>query len=1002
MPLVIGAYTYIYSVDTNEERITSEAHRALLRTLGQRAETIRYFLNQQNLSQVHHEISQIGENPKIRQTILYGDQLVLASAHIAHRGSSIEAVIVEEYGMEATQMLERVMQHSNSTRLTVWNGSDGKSIYGMANLVYTDIEGSMRPNKIAHLLIQSDLSRDLNASKALTFNIIIAQFVLSLLVILLVYRFVISRFNMLKKLAGSVLHDKDTYESLHAQDEFGLFGNTIKHLASELAIATDNIKNQHQFTLNLINSTEEGIFGIDMNGDITFANHAFLNLLGYQSEAEVIGKSMHQLIHHSRRNREKYPLEDSPIYQSLTSLKKVHSDQEVFWRADGNYLEVEYWTSLLLENEQPSGSVITFVDVSERKKIQNDLIIRDAAISNAVHGILMADMNGKIFYVNDAMVNMWAYDSGEEMVGIYIASLWQDAEQSVKLNEVVTDQKKSTAEMAALRKDNTNFTAHLSLSISNDENGQPLCMMGSFIDISVQKETEASLLRSEETYAKAEEIAHIGSWDWNILSGDLHWTDEIYRIFGQKPQSFGATYEAFVETIHPGDRDRVGEAVGAAVADANIVYDIEHRVVRPEGEIRIVNERGKVYRNDAGEPIRMIGTVHDITEKMKYEKELDEERNFVSAILDSAGALVIVLDSQGSVVRFNRTCQDITSFSEEEIVGSKVWKHLLKPEMKDIASEMFSNLENIPSEYSNLWITRQGDELLIDWSNRPLRDEAGKIEFIVSLGIDITEKDASEKELEKYRQRLELLVDERTSELKQAQNELVRSERLATLGQLTATVSHELRNPLGAMRPSMYIIKKYIGTDDDKLNNAIRRVERNIGRCDQIIDELLDFTRITDISDNPTSIDNWLSEVLEDQHIPDHIQLNSHYGLEGIEINMDPHRMRRCIINVVENACHAIADKNKNSTSDQRLSVTSQKKNNRIEVVVEDTGSGIDEETQEKIFEPLFSTKSFGVGLGLPTVKQIMQQHQGGIDISSESGTGTRVILWLPDSRVVK
>ncbi|MDH5359320.1 MAG: PAS domain S-box protein [Gammaproteobacteria bacterium] len=1003
LPLLLGAYTYFYSITTSKDRIIKETQNDVRRTLTHSADTIRFFLNTQNLSQVQHEISKLGENSDFRNALLFSESRnVIASIHMAYRGQTLQQSIQQGIGNRADVVLEHISSRLKHDKVSIWLDADQESVFGIIPIRYNTLQGALRPDSSSYIFIQQDLSTDLAASNALALNIISVQFLLSLLVILLVNLFVLSRFKLLKGIATSFLSNGDSLSPDDTSlDEISLFNQTITQLAEQLKLATDKLKEQNQFTLNVINSTDEGIFGLDVNGSVTFANQACLRMLGYKSEAQLLGKHVQQLLSLSDRYGSVYSREQNPIQQSLLSGDKLHSEHDIFCTADNTHIEVEYWTSPLRLKPGKNGLVVTFMDISERRKNQHDLIIKDAAIANSPLGIAMGNLDGYIFYVNDAMVKMWGYDSSDEINGQIATTFWQEPIQATKIIELLFQNKNVTTEMMAVRKDGSNFIAHLSANISADSEGRPLCLMASFIDISEQKEIEAALKRSEETYAKAEEIAHIGSWDWNMLNGDLRWTDEIYRIFGQQPQAFGATYEAFVETIHPDDRDSVSAAVGATVADENTPYSIEHRVVRPSGEIRVVHERGKVYRNETGEPIRMIGTVHDITDHKIFEKALREERNFVSAILDSAGALVVVLDKRGKVIRFNRACEETTGFKQEEILGYYIWEKLLKPDMSETAKQMFSSPEKIPSEYTNHWLNKQGAERLIMWSNRPLQNEHGEVDYIVSMGIDVTEKNATEKELERHRKELEILVDERTQELRQTQDELVRKERLATLGQLTATVSHELRNPLGAMRPSMYLIKKMVDQDNDKLSNAITRVERNIQRCDHIIDELLDFTRITDISEKDTRLDDWLKNILEEQHIPDSIRLLADYGLNDVHLNLDPERMRRAVINIVENACQSMTEDGFRPETELSLTISTEHSNNRVSILIEDTGPGIDEKTMHKIFEPLFSTKGFGVGLGLPTVKQIMQQHQGDIEVTSTPGKGTCMTLWLPDNRII-
>lgn len=276
-----------------------------------------------------------------------------------------------------------------------------------------------------------------------------------------------------------------------------------------------------------------------------------------------------------------------------------------------------------------------------------------------------------------------------------------------------------------------------------------------------------------------------------------------------------------------------------------------------------------------------------------------------------------------------------------------------------------------------------GQIIHVSISGKPVFDAKGKFRGYRGSGRDVTAEMAVEIELARR-------VEERTAEIKSMQNELVRKERLSALGQLTATMAHELRNPLSAIRNTLFAVKEMATNKGMDLERPIARVERSVARCDCIINDLLDYTRIKELHLSELAVDPWVDEVLNEQRIPAGIALTRQLDA-GCMVAIDLERMRRVLINLIDNAAQAIPE----DAAERRIAVTTALSGDQFELVVADTGSGIAPDVLPKVFEPLFSTKSFGTGLGLPMVKQIVEQHGGTIAIASELGKGTRVTIRL-------
>ena len=298
--------------------------------------------------------------------------------------------------------------------------------------------------------------------------------------------------------------------------------------------------------------------------------------------------------------------------------------------------------------------------------------------------------------------------------------------------------------------------------------------------------------------------------------------------------------------------------------------------------------------------------------------------------------------------------------------------------------------------------TAQKVSKLTDYSlraNYEGKDELG----VLYSGFNemLTQIQNRDQTLEQYRSNLEELVSERTRELEAAQKELVSKEKLAVMGTLSAMVSHEIRNPLGTIRNTIFNIKQLINKNNYAVEPELERIERNVVRCDHIIEELLDFTRLQEKNLEPVKIDPWLNEVMDEQTIPEGMILTTDLKA-GVVVQIDNESFRRAVINVAQNGIQAMTKvktgkkPEPSEQKDMRLTIESRVHQDRVEVIISDNGEGIPQADLDKIYEPLYSTKSFGVGLGLPIVKGIMEQHLGGIEIDSKVGIGTKVTLWVP------
>lgn len=282
-------------------------------------------------------------------------------------------------------------------------------------------------------------------------------------------------------------------------------------------------------------------------------------------------------------------------------------------------------------------------------------------------------------------------------------------------------------------------------------------------EINVRVQAEKALQQSEQRLERAQEIAHLGSWELDLLKNQLTWSDEVYRIFGLEPQEFAATYEAFLDVVHPDDRAAVDEAYAGSIRDRRNSYEIVHRVVkRSNSEVRIVHEKCEHFGNEAGEIIRSIGMVHDITERKQAEEALQKSEAMLRAVLNQMPSGVTVRDaSTGELILSNPRSREIlgdlvdTTNHLSEYGGlhpdGSLYRNDEWPLYRSIATG-----EHVDSEEIEF---KRGDGIrtAISISSAPIQNAYGRIVSGVSVFHDITERKRTEEKLRQLNRTLRAL-----------------------------------------------------------------------------------------------------------------------------------------------------------------------------------------------------------------------------------------------------
>ena len=249
--------------------------------------------------------------------------------------------------------------------------------------------------------------------------------------------------------------------------------------------------------------------------------------------------------------------------------------------------------------------------------------------------------------------------------------------------------------------------------------------------------------------------------------------------------------------------------------------------------------------------------------------------------------------------------------------------------------------------------------------------------------------------------RLNSDLAEKIKLLTQAQEDIVEKGKMAQLGNLVATVAHELRNPLGGVRTTTFLLRRKLKDSPIDVNAQLDRIEVGVSRCDNIISQLLDFSRTQPLSTEAKDLNLWLQDLLVEEAAKLHEDITVRCVLSDSAMfaEIDSERLRRGVINLLTNAADAMISKTgMNLVGPEHrpeIIVELHRSERGIEIIVRDNGPGIPADVMSKISEPLFTTKSFGTGLGLAAVRKVAEMHAGGLEISSVPGMGASFTIWF-------
>ena len=632
-------------------------------------------------------------------------------------------------------------------------------------------------------------------------------------------------------------------------------------------------------------------------------------------------------------------------------------------------------------------------DISERKRADERLRQSEAYLAEAQRlshtGSWAFDIaSDRYVYVSEECLRIFGFEPQEALPTREAVFRRIHPDDSERVNrgfeKSVHEKVESSDEFRIVLPDGAVKNVHVIRHPVLSSAGDVVKLFGTAVDITERKRAEEALRRSETYLEEGQRLSHTGSWAWSPATRQsLYWSKEMFRIFGLNPQEGVPTTETFWQRIHPEDLDRTYELLTKA-ALGNMEYEHDHRIVLPDGTVKHIHAIGHPVLGENGQVAEYVGTAMDVTERKRTEEELRESEKRFRTFVDHAGDALFVYDlEQRTVVDVNRSACESLGYARQELIGKTPLG--FQPDSDQATMESVAERTAAgETVFDTHWHRRKDGSTFPVEVHTSLVSYGGR-RFLLMVARDISDR---------------VRADEQRDKLRQLEAELVHLDRLTMLGELTASIAHEVNQPLSGVVSNASANLRWLAGDSPNLEEAreaARRIVRDGKRAGEVIARIRALTKKASTPREKLDLNETLRQVLAlvgDEAKRKSVNIRTKFADDLSPVSGDQVQLQQVVLNLAMNAIEAMS--NVGERARELLMTTRNIDPDQVQVTVEDSGIGLDPNTMPKIFEPFYTTKPTGMGMGLSISRSIVQSHGGRLWATAKDGPGTIFYFTLP------